>query len=317
MEMELTDLMEKQIIHTDFKPKSSFHPYWAKGKRISTFYEVVMHEIKKICQKCHHNNKSEFTLGNDGQVPKEIIKNLKDRDDIIIRQADKGGGLVIQDREGYLAKVLRLLGDKDTNENLPADPLPGYTTTLELLLDQARKNSAFTKSEYLFLNKSNPLTPHFYHIPKIYKDLKNPPGRPIIAGIDSLTSNMGCYIDHFLQDLVIQLPSYVRDSGHMLEILSTFSWHSQYKWLSLNVSSLYTSIEHQYGIQAIEHYLSKSNLHPLQSRFLIDSIEFSLTHNYFSCVGEFYRQVRGTAMGAKFAPSYANLFMGFWEDLSI
>lgn len=46
-------------------------------------------------------------------------------------------------------------------------------------------------------------------------------------------------------------------------------------------------------------------------------IEFTLTHNYFSYLGDSYRQVRGTAMGARFAPSYANLFMGFWEDQCI
>lgn len=103
----------------------------------------------------------------------------------------------------------------------------------------------------------------------------------------------------------------------MLEILSTFTWHPQLKWLSLDVSSLYMSIEHKFGVQAVELYLAKSNLHPLRTRFLIDSKEFSLTHNYFSYLGEFYREVRGTVMGARFAPSYANLFMGFWEDLAI
>lgn len=127
METELMDLMEKQITQTDFKPKSSFHPHWPKGNFIPIFYEVVMDEIKKICRTCHPSGKSEHTLGNDCEVPKEIIKRFKDREDIIIRQADKGGGLVIQDREDYVTEALRLLGDKDTYEKLTADPLPGYT----------------------------------------------------------------------------------------------------------------------------------------------------------------------------------------------
>lgn len=55
METEIKDLIEKQIIHMDLKPKSSFHPYWAKGKHIPTFYEVVMDEIKNICQKCQRH----------------------------------------------------------------------------------------------------------------------------------------------------------------------------------------------------------------------------------------------------------------------
>lgn len=100
----------------------------------------------------------------------------------------------------------------------------------------------------------------------------------------------------------------------MLEILSSFSWQPYFKWLSLDVSSLYTSNEHKYGIEAVGYFLSKSEIHPLQTKFLLDSTEFCLTHNYFSFVGQYFRQTRGTAMGAKFAPSYANLFMGLWED---
>lgn len=142
MEPELLDLMDKDIIHTDFKLKSSFHPYWAKSNHIPAFYEVVLDEIKKICHKWHHNNKL------DCEAPKEAIKKLKDRDNIIIRQMDKGGGLVIQDREAYLAKALRLLGDNATYEKLSGDPLPGYITTLELLLDGARKDGMITKSKY-------------------------------------------------------------------------------------------------------------------------------------------------------------------------
>ena len=34
----------------------------------------------------------------------------------------------------------------------------------------------------------------------------------------------------------------------------------------------------------------------------------------FCLNGEFYLQTKGTAMGKKFAPSYANIFMADWEE---
>lgn len=40
-------------------------------------------------------------------------------------------------------------------------------------------------------------------------------------------------------------------------------------------------------------------------------------HNYFAFSGDFYLQQQVTAMGANFAPSYANLAMGFWENQHI
>ena len=47
---------------------------------------------------------------------------------------------------------------------------------------------------------------------------------------------------------------------------------------------------------------------------ILEMMEFCLTHNIFLFNGEVYQQCRGTAMGTCFAPSYANLFMGWWEE---
>ncbi|XP_075452819.1 uncharacterized protein LOC142493147 [Ascaphus truei] len=48
--------------------------------------------------------------------------------------------------------------------------------------------------------------------------------------------------------------------------------------------------------------------------FIIEAIRYILTHNYFSHDGCYYLQTCGTAMGTRFAPSYANIFMGMWEE---
>lgn len=47
------------------------------------------------------------------------------------------------------------------------------------------------------------------------------------------------------------------------------------------------------------------------------ALEFCLSHNYFWFAGRFCTQKRGVAMGAKFSPSLANLFMSEWEDRHI
>ena len=42
-----------------------------------------------------------------------------------------------------------------------------------------------------------------------------------------------------------------------------------------------------------------------------------LTDNTFIFNGQHYRQVNGTAMGLKMAPSYAYFFMGKFEELAL
>lgn len=75
--------------------------------------------------------------------------------------------MVIQDREAYLAKARRLLGDRAIYEKLSGDPLLEYKTSLKQLLDRAMETKIIKKNEYQFLYKQYPHTPPFYHIPKI------------------------------------------------------------------------------------------------------------------------------------------------------
>lgn len=54
-----------------------------------------------------------------------------------------------------------------------------------------------------------------------------------------------------------------------------------------------------------------------KKNFILDGIHYILSHNIFNFDGQLYRQTSGTVMGTKFAPSYANLFMGNFEKIMI
>ena len=56
-------------------------------------------------------------------------------------------------------------------------------------------------------------------------------------------------------------------------------------------------------------------IRPLKIQLLINSHNITfLTHNTFTFNRPHYQQINGTAMGTKMAPSYANLFMGKFEE---
>ena len=46
----------------------------------------------------------------------------------------------------------------------------------------------------------------------------------------------------------------------------------------------------------------------------MDLLKLSLENNYFIFNDDWYLQISGTAMGKKFAPNYANIFMAKWEE---
>lgn len=130
------------------------------------------------------------------------------------------------------------------------------------------------KFEVSFLIKDFYFTPYFYHIPKIHKSLSNPPGRPIIATMDSITSGLSKYIDFYLLPIAQALPSYIRDGTHLLEQLKPYSWNTDYMWMSLDVSSLYTSIPHTFRLTALEHFLFQDPyMNNRQAAFILECTE--------------------------------------------
>ena len=52
----------------------------------------------------------------------------------------------------------------------------------------------------------------------------------------------------------------------------------------------------------------------MSKKFILEAAEFVLKSNNFILLEEMFNQVMGTAMGTKFAPSYANRSVGFLEE---
>ncbi|OCT55904.1 hypothetical protein XELAEV_18001096mg [Xenopus laevis] len=74
------------------------------------------------------------------------------------------------------------------------------------------------------------------------------------------------------------------------------------------------SIPHSLGIETIRNVFERIH-QPLSEEhsFILKALSFVLHHNVFIFNGVYYLQRQGVAMGAKCAPSYANLFLGEWE----
>ena len=75
-------------------------------------------------------------------------------------------------------------------------------------------------------------------------------------------------------------------------------------------------IPHKLGLKAIEHFLDNfptTLQRPFSKEFILKAISIVIKENTFKFDGKNYKQVQGTAMGTKMAPTYATLAMGFLE----
>ena len=70
-------------------------------------------------------------------------------------------------------------------------------------------------SDLLIIDDAKP--GNIYFLPKMHKNLSQPPGRQICNTINTPIMNLSKWVDIQLQPLVKKLPSYLQDDNHFLE----------------------------------------------------------------------------------------------------
>ena len=73
--------------------------------------------------------------------------------------------------------------------------------------------------------------------------------------------------------------------------------------------ALYSSIPHNAGLNALKDALDNRESKSISTENLIKMARFVLQNNYFEFNGIVKQQISGTAIGTKFAPTYASVFM--------
>ena len=80
---------------------------------------------------------------------------------------------------------------------------------------------------------------------------------------------------------------------------------------TIDVVELYTNIPHKVGLEAIRKALNRREDQAISTDSLILLAECVLKSNVFEHNMRYFKQLNGTAIGTKFAPPYAILFMNF------
>ena len=140
---------------------------------------------------------------------------------------------------------------------------------------------------------------NFYTLPKIHKT--NNPGQPIVNSIGSITETISAYVDKNIKHLSKLVPSYIKDTGHFLNI-KDIQIEEEDLLVTVDVSSLYTNIRHEDGIEALKLWLKENGTNPEKAEFIGTLAKLVLTSNYFTFSGKIYLQKQGTVMETRMAP---------------
>ena len=296
----------------EFKPEtnSTWEPPYTHHT-VKTFLDAVGQDLENNTDNNKISNKQNLT-----KEERKALNNLRNRDDIIISQADKGGAIVIINVEDYIAEAERQLNDTTFYHKLDNNPTLIYNERVNNAIDNLKKEKEIPEKLAKSLKTVEPNTPKFYTLPKIHKE--NNPGRPVVNTINSHTSKISQLVDYHIQPLAQRLPSYTKDTGHFLRKLDNIKdINAQTILVTLDVRSLYTCIPNEEGVDAVKEAISNSPDSKVSSKVITTFIWLILTLSNFIFNGVNYLQKQGVSMGSIFSPSYANIFMGSFEKKHI
>lgn len=296
------------------KRQSTFTPPTGRDVYLDFYIEAISQELFQAEPKAKfHSNmsKSEFAS----------LQSLARDSSIVIKKADKSGTIVIMNKSDYIAEVERQLNNSEYYEKLDSDPSEEVKSRISDCIVKMSLESP-NICDVFDTFPSEIRTPMFYILPKTHKDVDTNlplgyPGRPIVSACSSSTDNISKYVDYTLKPLMQSLPSYVKDTTDFIQKLKSFKLaHANSYLVTLDVSSLYTNIPHEDGLDACRFFLTgdSHNFKELSVDSILRLIRLVLENNHFQFNKDNYLQIKGTAMGSPMAPAYASLFMGKLEQ---
>ena len=146
-----------------------------------------------------------------------------------------------------------------------------------------------------------------YFLPKIHKRLSAVPSRPVIPNCGTLTEKVSEYLDYILKPIMQDSWPYIKDSGDFIKNIGKIPEGAVL--VTADVIGLYPSISHKAGLEALRKRLNERDSPKVPTEDIVRMADFVLKNNFLEFNGEVKRQKSRTAIGTKFAPPYACIFM--------
>uniref|UniRef100_A0A8C5M182 Reverse transcriptase n=1 Tax=Leptobrachium leishanense TaxID=445787 RepID=A0A8C5M182_9ANUR len=261
------------------REKSSFMPQNVEHA-VETYVDIVEREMLNVYSRSHFTRASP----NMSAMDFSILKILRSDPSIIIKPADKGGALVIMNSKDYMKEIQRQLSDSETYRRLDRDPTSEIVVRISTLVQDALENQIIDVGLSKFLIKQYPLTPVMYVLPKVHKSLITPPGRPIVSAVDSVFSPLSIFLDKVARPYLQRIASFILDTNEFLIKLCDITVRDSSILVSLDITSLYTSIQNTEGISAMKNALIELGFRDDQLQFLLDLLGYWVTASFYLMV---------------------------------
>jgi len=125
--------------------------------------------------------------------------------------------------------------------------------------------------------------------------------RPIVSFCRSPTYQLSKYLTTILQPLTDKSRRKLQCTENFIDAIKTVQIPDDYKLVSFDVKSLFTSIPLQLVLHCTENVIQKSTVKlPSPTEDIMDLLNLCLISIYFQYNGKHYKKLHGRAMGRLF-----------------
>ena len=249
---------------------------------------------------------------------RQILNDLRDSTELLIVMTDKNLGPAVIERDVYTRRVFQdHLLQAETYRRIDPTEAAEIITTIKMKVGQFLQSfsGVIPANEKEYLSRSIKLhkkIPTFYLTMKIHKTPMAT--RPIVAIRGSITSGLGCWLDQQLQPICKKLPTYLKSSFELTDLLTALpALPEGARLFTADAVSMYTNIDTDHALAEIRRYLPLTK----PNKAIMEAITIIMKNNFFQFGDTSWLQLTGTAMGTPPAPMYATLYFGIYEKETI
>lgn len=240
---------------------------------------------------------------------RKLISDLRNNKSFKFMATDKNLGPAVMNTEQYIRWCLLHLKSNDVYSYATSLPIRGLRRMITNWHSRAVKRfpELIRDLKIVTYNLDTTVPARFYGMPKIHK---SPMGlRPIVSSVNSPFHGLSKWLDFMLQPYIKRCSHILTSSKELLSQLKSLTLPTGCFLVSWDAQTLYTSIPNDKGLLAISWWLRDDKYRDI----ILEGLKLLMTHNWFEFGDTFWRQTHGAAMGTPVAPSYANLYLGYYE----
>ena len=286
--------------------------HWTPDKGREPWLDLYVEEvIRSVMDGLRKNVGSNLSKGEEDA----ILELLKD-EEIIIRPADKGSGIVVMNTSDYFDGLRKEVNDPSTYRPTESDQTPLVHKKVKILADKLLRKGYIGKHLHKYLIPTRPKPGYMQGNPKLHKE--GHPLRVIVSGRGHATEGMAELAEQELNAHVEGQQSFVKDTTDFInkikDVKLPMTSEIQPLLFCMDVRKLYPSVPRGEGIEACKEALDLRPGPSIPTSEIIEMIELVLDNNNFSVgTSSHFTQINGTAIGSKLGRNYACTYLGKWE----